>query len=206
MGRSWLTIWRLTIWLVAASVGVASGCGGSSGASGAELAARAAITAAAALAVAAAESRGRTRREGRLESEDAEDAFPTGQPWDLPSPPTSSGPEPLPLWQVRYEADVQAEDIWCRQDEDCVMIRGVDCCSCDEGGTALAVNRSAAPRLEAELAERCEAASCPGSTSDASCSARVACRNDLCRLFRRLPPVETSEVEDLPPVPPPPGS
>lgn len=197
---------RLTIWPLVVCLGLCSSCGGSSGLSGAEIATRAAITAAAALALAAADSRGRSRREGRLEDDEADDAFATGRPW---VPPTPTGPEPLPLWRVTYRADVQAEDLWCVHDEDCVLLTAVDCCACDAGGTALAVNRSAAPRLAAELAAACEGAPCENSQVDASCAARIGCRNDLCRLFRdgtedgEAAPGPTVE---LPPVPPPPGS
>ena len=192
-----------------------AGCGGSGSLrDSAGQAAAIAAEVAAAAAIAVLTHRGRHRTEDGYEEDQRE-----GEREPVHAPPledvgdTEPQPRqrmrPLPLWQVPYAMEIEAEDLWCDNDADCVRVQSVDGCAPDQGGVELAVSRSSADRLRAELADAEPSHACPGD-EDASHSATPHCLDNLCRLvpiddLGDVPPPPSQPAADgLAPVPPPP--
>jgi len=188
-----------------------AGCGGSGSLrDSAGQAAAIAAEVAAAAAIAVLTHRGRHETESGYEADRPEPvhAPPLEDVGDSEPQPTQRL-RPLPLWQVPYAVEIEAEDLWCDHDADCVRVEAVDGCAPDEGGVDLAVSRSSADRLRAELADAEPSHACPGD-EDASHSAVPHCLDNLCRLvpIDELgpvpPPPSQPAAEGLAPVPPPP--
>lgn len=195
----------------------ASACGGARGPSSGvrHAAAAAAITVVAAAAAELARSHRRHRTETGYESSDDSDPYePPARDdvGDTEPPPAGGQVRPLSLWQVPYAVEVNAEDLWCNQDDDCTRVSAADGCPSDEGGVDVAVRRDSSERIRAELADAEPTRPCPGH-ADVSLDYRVACVDSLCRLLPPAPPEPVppppqrrSASEGLPPVPPPPGA
>ena len=188
-----------------------AGCGGSGSLrDSAGQAAAIAAEVAAAAAIAVLTHRGRHETESGYEADRPEPvhAPPLEDVGDSEPQPTQRL-RPLPLWQVPYAMEIEAEDLWCDNDADCVRVQSVDGCAPDQGGVELAVSRSSADRLRAELADAEPSHACPGD-EDASHSAVPHCLDNLCRLvpIDELgpvpPPPSQPAAEGLAPVPPPP--
>ncbi len=84
----------------------------------------------------------------------------------------------------------------CETDDDCIVVDGVDCCSCTMGGQQAAINR----RNEIEISLQREAC-CEGIACIAlyACDRSLAaiCEDRTCRLSRRPTPTP-SPVDDVP--------
>ena len=74
----------------------------------------------------------------------------------------------------------------CYSDDDlvqCVKVKA-DCCGCNAGGTAIAINKRYKSYWENRLAEKCKEIECPAVMSnDPSCFQKVGCINDECQLY-----------------------
>ena len=70
----------------------------------------------------------------------------------------------------------------CSADTDCVKV-DADCCGCNAGGKAVAVNKNYKEEWEKELLEKCKDIVCPAVMSeDPSCFGAVKCVNNVCQI------------------------
>jgi len=197
-----------------------SACGGARGPSPEvrHAAAAAAVTLIAGAAAALVRGHGRQRTETGYENDEARAEAEARDAARLPPLGDAGDTEPaaararhavLPLWDVSYAVDLEAEDLWCDDAADCVRVDGVDGCAADAGGVSLAVRRASSERVQAELSDAEPTRPCPGGV-DISREGEPGCVDNLCRLWRpdRLgpvpPPPGAPSTAGLPPVPPPP--
>lgn len=166
--------------------------------------ARAAATVAVA-AVAEGASRRRRERRARRQYEDTADwpneppGLEMSEPFEVFEYDAILGEErrALPLDRSLAVIEIDPAVITCDVDTECaVLVAG--CCSCAEGGGALAVRSDMVDELRAEVQSECDAG-CPAARPEhVTCTSEPACIHGLCRL------VDTRVPE--PPVPePPPG-
>lgn len=165
--------------------------------------ARAAATVAVA-AVAEGAKRRRQRRRGghQVDSDEWPDeppGLPVSEPFEVFEYDALLAEERRPLALDRSLAviEIDPEAITCDVDTECaVLIAG--CCSCAEGGGALAVRSDMVDELRAEVLGECDEG-CPATRPEhVTCTSEPACIHGLCRLIDARVPE--------PPVPePPPG-
>lgn len=71
----------------------------------------------------------------------------------------------------------------CKDDNECIKIKG-DCCECNTGGTAIAINRKYSDYWNNKLNRQCKDIFCTQVISnDWTCFANVSCIENKCELI-----------------------
>ena len=97
-----------------------------------------------------------------------------------------------PSYQSDYEFEDKNQDeikepldayfYECREDSDCVSVRG-ECCGCSSGGTATAINKKYKEEWENKLINNCQNNLClAGISDDWTCFAEPECIKGKCEL------------------------
>lgn len=182
------------------------GCGSAGGRAAGRALARAAATVAIAAVAEAAQNR-RARRRNRNQQDDTDDwpeeppGLEVSEPFEVFEYDTLITEErrPLPLDRSLAVIEIDPEVITCDSDSDCEVLV-VGCCSCAEGGAAMAVRGEMIEELREDIASECDAGCSTPGPERITCTSQSACIHGLCRLIDDRPP----EPDDIPPVPEPP--